>query len=368
MKTAPIVVHMSLVGAVRVEAGCVHIMPSMKHEACADQPQEVPKVPVRAVVRLLQESIRSDSRTHHVGSMPLPSREAVAEAAHDLFSLMYPGFFGPREVESAALDAWIERLVERVDHVLFEQIRRALRYTAGMNDERPDFDQQCSECDVKARESLDAFLLRLPDVRRLLSLDVLAAFDGDPAARHTDEVIFSYPGIVALTTHRLAHELYDLAVPMIPRMMSEQAHSATGIDIHPGATIGESFFIDHGTGVVIGETTKIGNHCRVYQGVTLGAKSFPRDERGRLLRGVKRHPTLGNHVTVYAGATILGGDTRIGDHCVINGGVFLTQSVPAGHIVRQKQPELKLRSNPDRPEHSPSTRNTSSADHDDADS
>src|SRR5690606_23719815 len=194
-------------------------------------------MPVRAVVPLLQKSIRSDSRTHHVGSMPLPSREAVAEAAHDLFSLMYPGFFGPRELESAALDAWIEQLVERVDQILFEQIRRALRYTAEMDDARPDFDEQCSECDTRARESLEAFLMRLPEVRRLLSLDLLAAFDDDPAPRHTDEVIFYYPGIVALTTHRLAHEFYERAIPMIPRMMSEQAHSATGIDIHPGATI-----------------------------------------------------------------------------------------------------------------------------------
>ncbi|MCB0900452.1 MAG: serine acetyltransferase, partial [Actinobacteria bacterium] len=181
---------------------------------------------------------------------------------------------------------------------------------------------------------------------RLIALDVQAAFDGDPAAIHTDEVVFCYPGLEAILSHRIAHALTRLHVPLLPRLIQELAHNATGIDIHPGATIGESFFIDHGTGVVIGETTVIGDHCRIYQGVTLGAKSFQRDETGRLVRGVKRHPTIGNRVTIYAGAVILGGDTVIGDDCVINGSVFLTRSVPPGHIVRQKSPELVMRSNP----------------------
>lgn len=321
----------------------------MRDQASADQPQPHGQHDDRAAVPALTASIRADRRTHHVGATPLPSRQVVSDVVDDLFSLMYPGFFGPRELSADALDAWVAETIERIDTALFEQVRRALRYSLEIETDRPDFDQHCATCDIEARRALDAFIARLPQIRALLSLDVQAAYDGDPAARHTDEVIFSYPGIVALTTHRLAHELYRLGVPMIPRMMAERAHAMTGIDIHPGAVIGESFFIDHGTGVVIGETTEIGDQCRIYQGVTLGAKSFPKDERGRLVRGVKRHPTLGNFVTVYAGATILGGETRIGDHCVINGGVFLTQSVPAGHIVRQKQPELKLRSNPDRP-------------------
>jgi serine O-acetyltransferase len=176
---------------------------------------------------------------------------------------------------------------------------------------------------------------------------VLAAFDGDPAATHTDEVIFSYPGLEAVLDHRFAHELLRLGVPLLPRIISEQAHSRTGIDIHPGAQIGRSFFIDHGAGVVIGETAVIGDHVKIYQGVTLGAKSFDKDERGRLVRGRKRHPTIGDRVTIYAGAVILGGDTIIGDDCVISGGVFLSQSVPPRHVVRQKQPELVMRSNRD---------------------
>ncbi|MCI0436601.1 MAG: serine acetyltransferase, partial [Gemmatimonadetes bacterium] len=157
------------------------------------------------------------------------------------------------------------------------------------------------------------------------------------------------PGLRALAVHRLAHELHRLRVPLVPRIMAECAHSQTGIDIHPGARIGESFFLDHGTGVVIGETSVIGDHCRIYQGVTLGARGFPRDERGRLVRGAKRHPTLEDHVTIFAGATILGGDTVIGAGSVINGGVFVTSSVPPGHIVRAPRAELTLRNNPDLP-------------------
>ena len=183
----------------------------------------------------------------------------------------------------------------------------------------------------------------------MLSLDVQAAYDGDPAARNTAEVIACFPGIRALMVHRMVHELHRMDVPLIPRMLSEHIHSQTGIDIHPGARIGQSFFIDHGTGVVIGETTVIGDHCKVYHGVTLGAKSFKQDERGRLMRGTKRHPTLEDHVTVYAGASILGGDTVIGAGSVVSGGVFLTESVPPGHMVHGHKTSLTLRSNPQMP-------------------
>jgi serine O-acetyltransferase len=172
---------------------------------------------------------------------------------------------------------------------------------------------------------------------------VQAAYDGDPAARHTDEAILCYPGITALFVHRVAHELYVLRVPLLARILQEFAHAETGIDIHPGASIGESFFVDHGTGVVIGETTVIGDRCKVYQGVTLGARSFEKDERGALKRDTKRHPTLGNDVTVYAGATVLGGDTMIGDGAVIAGGVFLTKSVEADHVVQAAAVEIRVR-------------------------
>lgn len=199
-------------------------------------------------------------------------------------------------------------------------------------------------CDGSAgRTAAQRFLEELPAIREMLVLDAQSAYDGDPAARSVDEVILCYPGFRALLVHRLAHALHRLGVPLVPRMMAERAHAETGIDIHPGATIGHGFFIDHGTGVVIGETTSIGEFCKIYQGVTLGAKSFERDEAGRIRKGYKRHPTLEDHVTVYAGATILGGDTVIGRGCVVAGGVFVMQSVPANHVVAAPRLELRVR-------------------------
>jgi serine O-acetyltransferase len=333
--------------------------------------------------RHLLESIHADPRTRHVSSTLLPDRGRVIEALDKLHWLLFPGFFGPRAPGSPGspgssatpapgssgpaatsanshawidLDAHLQKLLSDVSEILFEQITAALRYardvdhtSGGGGGGGKDSNEVRAQCETRARATLASFASRLPAVRRLLSLDVQAAYDGDPAAHHTDEVIFCYPGMRALSTHRLAHELYRLSVPLIPRMMAEHAHSQTGIDIHPGARIGKSFFIDHGTGVVIGETTVIGDHCRIYQGVTLGAKSFPKDEQGKLIRSAKRHPTLEDHVTVFAGATILGGDTTIGAGSVINGGVFLTNSVPPGHIVRAPKAELTMRNNPDLP-------------------
>jgi serine O-acetyltransferase len=188
----------------------------------------------------------------------------------------------------------------------------------------------------------DELLARIPAIRELLAADVQAAFRGDPAARTVAEVILCYPGIAAMTAHRFAHELWIREVPILPRMISELAHSTTGIDIHPGARIGRGVFIDHGTGVVIGETCEIGDGCRIYQGVTLGAKKFERDADGSLRKGTKRHPTLGARVTVYAGATILGGDTVIGDGSVVAGGVFVTQSVPPGHLVANQKAQVRV--------------------------
>ncbi|MCA9290901.1 MAG: hypothetical protein KDA25_07220, partial [Phycisphaerales bacterium] len=243
----------------------------------------------------------------------------------------------------------VERVLADLSPRLFDQVTGALRYERQIERSNPAFDDVCAECDRRAHQVVTMFVGALPGVRARLSLDVQAAYDGDPAARHTDETIFCYPGLRAITVHRLAHELDKLAVPLVPRIMSEHAHTLTGIDIHPGARIGRSFFIDHGTGVVIGETTVIGDHCTIYQGVTLGAKSLPKDETGRVRRGVKRHPTLEDHVTVYAAATILGGDTVIGAGSVINGGVFLTHSVPPGHVVRAPLPDLTLRKNREMP-------------------
>jgi serine O-acetyltransferase len=197
----------------------------------------------------------------------------------------------------------------------------------------------CISCDEQGKNTAMAFTKELPRLRTMLAKDVQAAFDGDPAAKSYDEIIFSYPGLFAVTVHRLAHELYKQRVPLIPRIMSEYAHSETGIDIHPGATVGESFFIDHGTGVVIGETTVIGNRVRIYQGVTLGALSLSKDEVEKL-RTEKRHPDIEDDVVVYSGATILGGETVIGARSVIGGNVWITASVPPDTRVFIKKPEL----------------------------
>jgi serine O-acetyltransferase len=203
--------------------------------------------------------------------------------------------------------------------------------------------QTLGASEARARETTLQFLEGLPAVREKLAGDVQAAYDGDPAALNTDEVILAYPGLLAISVQRLAHSLYEREVPLMPRIMSEWAHNQTGIDIHPGANIGKNFFIDHGTGVVIGETTDIGNNVKVYQGVTLGALSFPKDERGRVVRGTKRHPTVRDNVTIYANAIILGGDTVIGENSVIGGSVFVTSSVPPNSVVTFKPPELRLK-------------------------
>ena len=289
------------------------------------------------------DSIKEDQRTRHLTTSYLPSRREVIGVLERLSWLLFPGFNGPRIIDADELQSHTRQLIAGIAGPLFHQIAGALRYAEAS--EPITFGEHCQDCDDLAQNIVDTFLERIPVLRAKLSLDVQAAYDGDPAAHHTDETIFCYPGIRALWMHRVAHELYQHNVPLIPRIIAEHAHELTGIDIHPGAKIGDSFFIDHGTGVVIGETTNIGNHCKVYQGVTLGARSFERDERGDLKRKTKRHPTLGDHVTVYAGATILGGDTMIGNNCVIAGGVFLMRSVDAGHTVRGPKAGVRLNEN-----------------------
>ena len=284
---------------------------------------------IQGIVDRLVAPEPDHDRIQQLSTTHLPNRDVVLWILEQLHGVIYPGFFGPRDLTLDTLAEHVLGVLQEVRTDLQDQIAGALRY----HEEVPD----------RAREVAAAFLDRLPEIRRQLSLDVQAAYDGDPAARHTDEAVLCYPGVRAMTVHRIAHELLRLEVPLIPRIMQEWAHAETGIDIHPGATIGDSFFIDHGTGVVIGETTVIGRGCKVYQGVTLGAKSFPKDERGRLKRGVKRHPTLEDEVTVYAGATILGGDTVIGAGSVVNGGVFLVQSVPPNHVVQAPLVEISLR-------------------------
>jgi len=271
----------------------------------------------------------------------------VREMVENLRRIMFPGFFDADPLWDGEMEAHITRLCERVARTLRDEVRSVLRYGRRREDESlkgaEGWSVPAREGEAYVEHVVSQFVRALPRVRELLGLDVQAAYDGDPAAEHTDEVVLCYPGLDAVFTHRLAHELYRLGVPVLPRVMSEQAHSRTGIDVHAGARIGESFFIDHGSATVIGETSIIGRQVKVYQGVTLGARSFPKDERGRAIKGIKRHPTIGDRVTIYAGAVILGGDTVIGDDCVIAGGVFVTSSVAPGHVVQQSRPEPVLK-------------------------
>jgi len=258
----------------------------------------------------------------------LPSRQVIGEMIESLRSILFPGYFGFSELNAESLRFHVGSKLDHIRRDLQEQIKRGLCFSCEEGPECLPF------CDRRARELTGEFLRRLPKVQRMLALDVQASYEGDPAAANQDEVIFCYPGLVAITNYRLAHELRLLGVPIIPRIITEAAHSATGIDINPGAVIGERFFIDHGTGVVIGETCIIGSRVRLYQGVTLGAKSFQLDEQGNPVRGIDRHPIVEDDVTIYSGATILGRVT-IGRGSVIGGNVWLVHSVPPGSRITQ---------------------------------
>ena len=267
----------------------------------------------------------------------LPSRQSVGEIVEALRSVLFPGYFGFSELQEESLRFHVGSQLDHIRRTLQEQIKRGLCFAC------EEWPECLPECDQKARDLTGAFLRQLPEVQRKLALDVQASYEGDPAAANPDEVIFCYPGILAITSYRLAHELHILGVPIIPRMITEAAHSATGIDIHPGAAIGERFFIDHGTGVVIGETCIIGSRVRIYQGVTLGAKSFQLDEKGNPVRGIDRHPIVEDDVTIYSGATILGRVT-IGRGSVIGGNVWLVHSVPPESRITQDRPARRGRS------------------------
>ncbi len=260
---------------------------------------------------------------------PLPSRAAVVELVEDLRQVLFPGFFGISELDHGNLRFHVGSVLDKVQRSLLDQIRRGICFEC----KQPDHYPTCFE---QAANIGNRFLMRLPQICALLATDVQAAYEGDPAATSPAEAIFCYPGLMAITSYRIAHELYLQRVPLIPRIITEHAHSITGIDIHPGATIGQSFFIDHGTGIVIGETSRIGNRVRIYQGVTLGAKSFPLDELGNPIKGIDRHPVVEDDVIIYSGATILGRVT-IGKSSVIGGNVWLTSDVPPNTRVTQGQ-------------------------------
>ena len=274
-----------------------------------------------------------------------PNPRSVVEALQLFLDVIIPGKFDTALLDKKPLPAYLKEKIAKGSVKLEKEIIRAIPMR-WKGEAACVEGKKCATYDIKkeAKRIIEAFRVRLPDVRRLVIEDIKAAYRGDPAALTYAEVKLAYPGLIAVVTHRLAHELYKLTVPVVPRMMSEWTHSRTGVDINPGAKIGEGFFIDHATGVVIGETTEIGNNVKIYQGVTLGARSFSLDENGNPIKHIKRHPTVEDNVVIYANATILGGDTVIGQGSVIGGNVFLMESVPPNSFVATKHPELHIKS------------------------
>ena len=289
------------------------------------------------IVKAIEKNYEADEIFFTKPGRKFPSRLAVKNVLKTLRRVLFPGYFGPEMLSAAASPSYfIGNTLIEVERELRGQIVTALTYTSD------DPGARCAPDEVQQRadEIMAAFFAELPNIQRVLLTDVQALFDGDPAAGSKEEVIFAYPGLYAIYVYRIAHVLYEQKVPIIPRIMTELAHSGTGIDIGAGAKIGEYFFIDHGTGVVIGETTEIGDHVKLYQGVTLGALST---RGGQRLAGVKRHPTIEDNVTIYSNASVLGGETVIGEGSVIAGSTFVTFSVPPHSRVSVKEQEIRVR-------------------------
>lgn len=271
----------------------------------------------------------------------LGGRQAVQRVLHDLISVLFPGCHGEEPLSGCDCNGQVQTLLDDAMRQLTGQITQALAYEHRVRGGGADVPE--TEFKRRAEGIVGEFAEGLPAIQQQLQSDIVAAYEGDPAAKSAMEIVLSYPGLYAIAVHRVAHTLARHQVPLLPRIMSEWAHSQTGIDIHPGAAIGPAFFIDHGTGVVVGETCQIGSHVKLYQGVTLGALSFQKDDQGHLVKGIKRHPNVGDYVVIYAGATILGGETTIGAHSVIGGNVWLTRSVPPHSKVYNQQPEPLIR-------------------------
>lgn len=286
---------------------------------------------VQRIVNKLADNYREHGSIARINSLTQPNREVIVRIINSLQKIVFPGFFEMKHLKSDTIHYYVGELVEDVYYNLKKQIVKAYRCTNAF----PGAENECLE--ERAEEVCGQFLEKLISVQNALETDVQAAYDGDPAAYSKDEIIYSYPGLYAIMVNRIAHELYLLNVPLVPRIMTEHAHSITGIDIHPGATIGRYFFIDHGTGIVIGETTVIGERVKIYQGVTLGGLST---SGGQRIKGTKRHPNIKDDVTIYAGATILGGETTIGEGSLIGGNAFVTKSVPPHTKVVARMPEL----------------------------
>ena len=291
-----------------------------------------PEIP--GIVDLVVNSCSDRGCFDHLEAAVIPSREALIEIIDLIKDILFPGYFGDQTVDRNTLPYHLGNEITELFTKLSEQITNSIIHECNRCDEK------CTECIDQGQEETLRFIKKIPEIRAMLASDIIATYEGDPAAKSYDEIIFSYPGIFAMTVYRSAHELHRQGISIIPRIMTEYAHSIVGIDIHPGAKIGKGFFIDHGTGVVIGETCEIGDNVRIYQGVTLGSLSFPKDESGKLIRDQKRHPTIEDDVIIYSNATILGGDTVIGARSVIGGNVWITKSVPPDTKVIIEEPKL----------------------------
>lgn len=291
------------------------------------------------IIDSLASDINCPGLSNTEKSFNLAGQKAVHAVVDDFLGILFPGCHGSGQMLERHLDDFYGVQLRSVTARLVEQTENAFRYQCAF-----EKCKNCADCRTQAEQAVICLIERLPAIRKILQEDIQAAYEGDPAAKSLMEIVLSYPCLQAIAIHRIAHELYLKNVPLIPRVMSELAHSRTGIDIHPGAQIGPGFFIDHGTGVVIGETCIIGKNVKIYQGVTLGALSFPKDEHGHPIKGIKRHPEVRDNVTIYAGATILGGETVVGEGAVIGGNVWLTHSVPPGAKVynHQPKPEIKV--------------------------
>ena len=291
-----------------------------------------------ALVDKIMNNYETFGGMDHLTGKDLPSKKVVIEVLEDILTIIFPGFLGKSEITKSNIRYNLGNTLNDVYVKLTAEVEKSLKHICRKNKECPE-----DVCHRRAEIVVKELLEKVPEIRELLSGDIEAAYKGDPAAISTEEVILSYPYILAITTYRVAHELYLRGVPLIPRIMSEHVHALTGIDIHPGAKIGRNFFIDHGTGVVIGETTEIGDNVKMYQGVTLGALSFPKDEKGNIIKGRKRHPTIGNNVVIYSGATLLGADAVIGDNVIIGGNVWVTSPVPTGTKITISAPQQNIK-------------------------
>jgi serine O-acetyltransferase len=314
------------------------IRPPAEDDACrteSDCREEARSKLTEIAERIIDHCENSPCYTH-IDSEPIPSEGFVADIIDMFREVLFPGYFAREKLDPVNLRYSLGQTISKLYDLLSDLITHNIRHDCLR------YHQSCSSCESRGHDLALQVMDAIPEIRQTLATDVRAAYEGDPAAKSHDEIIFSYPGIYAISVYRVAHKLFQLDVPLLPRIMTEHAHSITGIDIHPGATIGDRFVIDHGTGVVIGETTRIGSNVRIYQGVTLGALSLPKDA-GEKLRGKKRHPTIEDDAIIYSGATILGGDTIIGARSVVGGNVWLTESIPPDTTVMMENPRLIIK-------------------------